>query len=374
MKTWSFHNPVRLRLGVDTLNEIGTLLNGRSYAVVTYHDAPFRAVTQRIETIAGPALACIDNVEANPSISMLRAACAQLAALPQLPEVLVALGGGSVMDSAKVLAAEHGEFEPMLAYLTQGRETGRRALPIIAVPTTSGTGSEVTSWATVWDPENDRKLSLSRDDLYPEAVLVDPRLVVGLPRVQTVASGLDALSHALESLWNVHANPVTRGLAVEAAREIIAALPQVAAAPTNLDARSQMALGALRAGLAFSNTRTALAHNISYAITLGHGVPHGLACSFCLPAVMQAAIGADPACDAALGAIFGSLEHAPQRLTEFLRLLDVDTHPAAYGLASAEWTGIVDEAFDGARGRNFIGSRARFPSFDFEPMLLKEPS
>ncbi len=374
MNTWSFHNPVRVRVGVDTLNEIGTLLHGRSYAIVTYPDAPFRAMTRRIEAIAGPALACIDNVEANPSLSMLRTACTQLAGLPQLPEVLVALGGGSVMDSAKVLAAEHGDFATMLAYLTQGHESGRRALPIIAIPTTSGTGSEVTSWATVWDPENDRKLSLSRDDLYPEAVLVDPRLVVGLPRVQSVASGLDALSHALESLWNVHANPVTRGLAVEAAHEIIAALPQVAAEPSDLDARSQMALGALRAGLAFSNTRTALAHNISYAITLGHGVPHGLACSFCLPAVMEAAIGADPACDAALEAIFGPLDQAPQRLAEFLRRLNVDTHPAAYGLASAEWTRIVDEAFDGARGRNFIGSRKRFPLFDFEPLLLKELS
>jgi hypothetical protein len=89
---------------------------------------------------------------------------------------------------------------------------------------------------------------------------------------------------------------------------------------------------------------------------------------------MQAAIGADPACDAALEAIFGSLDHAPQRLAEFLQLLGVATHPAAYGLASAEWIRIVDDAFDGARGRNFIGSRTRFPSFDFEPLLLKEPS
>lgn len=374
MNTWSFHNPVRVRLGVDTLNDIGTLLNGRSYAIVTYPDAPFQVMSARIEAIAGPALARIDNVEANPSIAMLRTACAKLAALPQLPDVLVALGGGSAMDSAKVLAAEHGEFDAMLAYLTQGHVSGRRALPIIAIPTTSGTGSEVTSWATVWDPENDRKLSLSRDDLYPEAVLVDPRLVVGLPRVQTVASGLDALSHALESLWNVHANPVTRGLAVEAAREILAALPQVVADPTNLAARSQMALGAVRAGLAFSNTRTALAHNISYAITLGHGLPHGLACSFCLPAVMQAAIGADTACDAALVAIFGDLAQAPQRLTTFLHGLSVDTHPATYGLQPDEWTRIVDAAFDGARGRNFIGKRDRFPTFDFAQQLIKDPS
>ena len=355
MKTWSFHNPVRVRLGVDTLNEIGTLINGRSYAIVTYPDTPFHAMTQRIETIAGPALACIDNVEANPSISMLRAACAQLAALPRLPEVLVALGGGSVMDSAKVLAAEHGEFEPMLAYLTQRRDSGRRALPIIAIPTTSGTGSEVTSWATVWDPENDRKLSLSRDDLYPEAVLVDPRLVVGLPRVQTVASGLDALSHALESLWNVHANPVTRGLAVEAAREIIAALPQVAA--RSRESRRPQPDGA-RCVAGGSRVLEYADRARAQHFLRDHARPRRAA----RPCVLVLSARRDArrhrrrsACDAALEAIFGSLKHAPQRLADFLRLLNVDTHPAAYGLASAEWTRIVDEAFDGARGRNFIG-------------------
>ncbi|MEX3629263.1 MAG: iron-containing alcohol dehydrogenase [Burkholderia sp.] len=250
----------------------------------------------RIEAIAGPALLRIDSVEANPSVTMLREACAALAALPAMPEVLVALGGGSRMDTAKVLAAEHGRLEPVLAWITDGRtRQAERALPIVAIPTTSGTGSEVTSWATVWDPEHDRKLSLARDDLYPETVLVDPHLVVGLPPAPTLVSGLDALSHALESIWNRNANPVTHGLAVDAAREILQALPRVMAAPEDLDARSAMALGALRAGLAFSNTRTALAHNISYAITLHHGVAHGMACSFCLPAVMRSAIGADAA-------------------------------------------------------------------------------
>ncbi|MFM0207819.1 iron-containing alcohol dehydrogenase [Paraburkholderia sediminicola] len=367
MSDWHFHNPVRICFGVDSLAKIETELAGRSYVLVTYPNAVFGDIAERIEGIVGPALLRIDTVEANPSVSMLRLACERLDAMPRKPDVLVALGGGSVMDSTKVLAAEHGDFDRVLSYLHHGDAASRRALPIIAIPTTAGTGSEVTSWATIWDPDNDRKLSLSRDDLYPEAVIVDPRLMIGLPVQPTIASGLDALSHALESIWNVHANPVTRGLAIHAARELITGLHRVNANPTDLDARSDMALGALRAGLAFSNTRTALAHNISYAITLSRGVSHGIACSFCLPAVMQAALGADAACDAALAEIFGDTETAPAQLVALLESLGVGSDPASYGIDAGEWQQIVEEAFAGARGRNFIGTRERFPHFDFVP-------
>ncbi|WP_236872092.1 iron-containing alcohol dehydrogenase PsrA [Burkholderia stabilis] len=369
-RDWRFHNPVRIRFGVDALASVSDALAGRSYAIVTYPDAVFARIADRLEAQLGPALTRIDCVEANPSVPMLRRACDRLAALPAKPDVLIALGGGSVIDSAKVLAAEHGDFDRVLRILSGNADvddTGRPALPIVAIPTTAGTGSEVTHWATVWDPHNARKLSLSRPDLYPETVIVDPRLMVGLPMQPTLASGLDALSHALESIWNIHANPVTRGLAVQAARELIGGLGRVNAHPDDLDARSDMALGALRAGLAFSNTHTALAHNISYAITLTRGVAHGIACSFCLPAVMQAALGMDDACDAALREIFGDTASAPAQLEALLDALGVASHPAAYGIDAHEWARIVDHAFDGARGRNFIGTRARFPHFDFSP-------
>lgn len=371
---WQFHNPVRVRFGAASLGEIGQAIAGRRYVIVTYPDAVFADLSARIEAIAGPAQLRIDSVEPNPSVGMLRRACEQLKALPQETGVLVALGGGSVMDSAKVLAAGRGDFDPVYAYLSAGGPATANPLPIIAIPTTAGTGSEVTCWATVWDPDNARKLSLSREDLYPEAVLIDPELMVGLPEGPTLASGLDALAHALESIWNVHASPVTRGLAIHAAREIMAALPRVMAHPSDLEARGAMALGALRAGLAFSNTRTALAHNISYAITLSHGVAHGIACSFTLPAVMQAALGTDPACDAALAEIFGDTQTAPARLAAFLDSLGVATHPGSYGLAEGEWYAIVDQAFDGARGRNFIGNRSHFPKFDFASVPPIAPS
>ena len=138
------------------------------------------------------------------------------------PKVIVALGGGSVIDTAKVLAAARGGFAPVLRYLQTG--AGAEALsatPIIAVPTTAGTGSEVTCWATVWDTQSGKKYSLSRPNLYPKHAVVDPALMVGKPRQLTISTGLDALSHALESLWNVNVNPISAQHAVVAAREIL---------------------------------------------------------------------------------------------------------------------------------------------------------
>ncbi|WP_213949508.1 iron-containing alcohol dehydrogenase PsrA [Luteibacter sp. dw_328] len=364
MKDWSFHNPVRVHFGVDSLDTIGRLLHGRSYALVTYAGDIFRGFAQRIAAQAGPALVTIDAIEPNPTLAMLQTVCAQMEALPTKPDVLVALGGGSVMDSAKVLATGHGRWQPVVEALNNPAADVPRAMPIIAIPTTSGTGSEVTCWATVWDPENDRKLSLSRDDLYPEAVVVDPRLVAGLPRSVTIASGLDALSHALESLWNKNASPITRSLAVQAAKEIMRGLARLNGDLHDLDARTLMALGSLRAGLAFSNTRTALAHNISYPITLRQGIAHGIACSFCLPDVMTAAIGAEPSCDSALEDLFGDLRSAPQTLRIFLDGLGVSSDSRDYGMDPAQWRDVVAEAFDGVRGRNFIGAIERFPFRD----------
>ncbi|WP_158816771.1 iron-containing alcohol dehydrogenase PsrA [Methylocapsa sp. S129] len=361
MTSWTFRNPVRITFGLDALNEIGTLVAGRGYLLVTHPDAPFKPLSAQVARLAGPPLAMIDGIEPNPSLAMLRNVCAKVQALPKQPEVLVALGGGSVIDSTKFLAVGHGEWAPVVRYLETGIADSRRALPFIAVPTTAGTGSDVTRWATIWDPEKQRKLSLARDDLYAEAALVDPGLTASLPWPTSLASGLDALSHALESIWNRNANPITRGFATLAARDIMEGLKRLSAGRDNLDARRQLALGALRAGLAFSNTQTALAHNISYALTLERGVTHGIACSFCLPEVMKAALGVDPACDAALADIFGDAAQAPAALRSFLDALGVSPSPGDYGLSESQWNRIVVDAFDGPRGRNFISSLDRFP-------------
>lgn len=362
MTDWSFHNPVRLHFGRGVFDDVADAIDGRPYLLVTHPDAPMQPWRSHLAGLAGAPLASIDDIEPNPSLTMLRRICDRLTAARVDAALIVALGGGSVMDTAKFLAAGHGRYTPVVHYMESGLPPERPALPIVAIPSTAGTGSDLTRWATIWDPERRRKLSLDRNDLYAEAVFVDPRITESLPWSITLASGLDALSHALESLWNVHANPITRSFAVPAARDIMTGLRRLSEDPDDRDARSLMALGATRAGLAFSNTRTALAHNISYPVTLDHGIAHGIACSFCLPEVMAAAIGADAACDAALAEVFGDLDAAPSRLRGFLSALGVVARPEELGIASAEWREIVDAAFAGPRGRNFIGARERFPA------------
>lgn len=362
MNAWNFYNPVDLRFGEGMFDTLSEVIGGRRYLLVTHPEPIFVALRERLVSRAGEPVAIADGVEPNPSLRMLKAMCAGLAAVSGEAEVIVALGGGSVIDTAKFLAAGHLAFEPTRAYLEEEGELNWPALPIIAVPTTAGTGSDLTKWATIWDPETGRKLSLNRQDLFPEVALVDPALTHSLPWGLTLACGLDALSHALESNWNRNANPVTRQFACAAAKDIMAALPRLKADLADQSARNQLSRGASLAGFAFSNTMTALAHNISYPVTLEKGVVHGIACSFSLPMVMQAAIGADVECDATIGAIFECpIEEAADRLSSFLQGLGVATEPSAYGIKDAAWREIVTTAIAGPRGRNFIGSLKNFP-------------
>jgi hypothetical protein len=169
-----------------------------------------------------------------------------------------------------------GRFADLLALLKQGGQLGAGGhKALIAIPTTAGTGSEVTPWATIWDQAAGQKYSLHQSCTWPEAAVIDAELMTSLPAGATLASGLDALSHALESIWNVNRNPVSMALAVQSARRTLATLPALMQDLGNAQLRSEMAEAALMAGLAFSNTKTALAHSLSYDITLQHGVPHG---------------------------------------------------------------------------------------------------
>ncbi len=358
---WTYENRVRIGFGAGSLNQIGDLIQGRAYCLITYGETIFRDTVRRIGAIAGPATLTIDNVIPNPDFHMLAEACALFAAARPVPEVIVALGGGSVIDTAKVVAAGGNGFGAVKRYLEDGAgEDALSAIPYIAIPTTAGTGSEVTCWGTVWDTDSGRKYSLSHPSLYATDALIDPELMVGMPRALTVNTALDALSHSLESIWNVNGNPISTNHAVNAAVEILASLPALVDDLGNLDLRARIARAATFAGLAFSNTRTALAHSISYPMTLRHGTPHGLACSFSLPMVMRSVIGASDACDTGLGRIFGSdLPAGADRLEDFLVNLGVSVDRADYGIDDGEWRELIASAMTGERGRNFIGSQER---------------
>uniref|UniRef100_UPI000D3B9687 iron-containing alcohol dehydrogenase PsrA n=1 Tax=unclassified Variovorax TaxID=663243 RepID=UPI000D3B9687 len=361
---WSYHNPVDVHVGCGALQALDRLLGERRAIVVAFPEAVGLGLVERLRGLLGERLAAVETeVQSNPDVAWLAPMYERLWRDHAQVDCVVALGGGSVIDCAKVMLTRTpgGRFAELLAVL-EGADAAAlapaRHRRLIAVPTTAGTGSEVTPWATVWDTARARKLSLHLPWTWPEAAIVDAELMLSLPHAATLASGLDALSHALESLWNVHRNPVSASLAVSAARSIVATLPALLAQPGDPVLRERLATAALQAGLAFSNTRTALAHSLSYDITLQHGTPHGIACSFSLPRIMRLAAGRDRALDALLLSVFDAahIDEAVASLSAFLQGLGVSVDPPSYGIAEADWNDRVRQALAGARGRNFIAA------------------
>lgn len=358
---WKYTNPVQIEFGVDSFDRLAALIGTRAYALVTYGEPVFQQLERRLAGAAGVPVLAIRDVAPNPDYRLLAKQTVRFAELQKQPDVIVAVGGGSVIDSAKVFAAAGGDFARVKTYLETQQEAERlAAIPIVAVPTTAGTGSEVTCWGTVWDEANGKKYSLARPSLYPTHAVIDPRLMLGKPQLLTISTGLDALSHALESLWNVNNNPVSANHAVAAARSILDVLPRLVRDLGSLELRSRMATAALFAGLAFSNTKTAIAHSLSYPITLHHGVQHGIACSFSLPMVLRSVRGAGGLCEDSLKQVFGDdLAKGADDLEDFLGLLGISCNPAAYEIDRQEWRALIAASLEGERGQNFLGSRER---------------
>jgi phosphonate metabolism-associated iron-containing alcohol dehydrogenase len=364
MSSWRYANPVAIHFGIGALETLPALIGERRATIVTFPEAESLGLVDRLRSLLGDKLSgVIDRTQANPDVDGLDALHEGFWRSQQTQEtdVIVAVGGGSAIDTAKVLmvGTQSGRFDELVELLATGKPfTPHRAKKLIAVPTTAGTGSEVTGWATVWDHADGKKHSLNLPETWPEAALIDPQLLLSLPAGATLASGLDALSHALEAIWNVNANPVSDHHAVVAAREVLGSLPALMADLGNVELRKRLSFAALMAGLAFSNTKTALAHSISYEMTLRHGLPHGIACSFTLPLVLKRAIGASAERDAVLARVFDApLHEAPAALEVFLEGLGVSTRFESYGVGTVESEWMILHALDGARGKNFAGAR-----------------
>lgn len=361
--TARFHNPVDTRFGWGSLLELAEITENQKVALVTFPEARGLGLVDRIQDLLGDRLVYIvEDVQPNPDVAQLRDTYERFWQQAGECHAVIAVGGGSAIDTAKALivGTESGRFDELLALLAAGKPfVPASSKVLIAAPTTAGTGSEVTPWATIWDSASHKKYSLHLECTWPKVAIVDPQLMLTVPGSVTVSTGLDALSHALESIWNINANPVSDTFAISAIEDILECLPLLRRDLSSKELRSRMALAALKAGLAFSNTKTALAHSISYEMTLHYGLPHGIACSFTLPLVLGLAWGHDEARDRTLQRIFGNdLKKAQSQLREFLHSLDVKTEFSDYGVTASQAEEMINFAMQGARGKNFIGSRA----------------
>jgi alcohol dehydrogenase len=288
---WSFHHPAEIFSGTKCIENFFSLhTHDKSQVlIVTTRGALERGYLEVIKDhVQNDKLYIFDQVRPNPNLDDLDKTIHELRNLKA--SSIIALGGGSVLDTGKTLSVtlpcvkdnplhRHFRYKDQLQF--------DKKIKLTAIPTTSGSGAEVTPFATIWDSSACKKYSLNHELLYPDHVLLKPELCLSLPLNQTLYSGLDLISHALESLWNINSNPITQGFAFQALNLANKSFSTVLDNPEDITGRKDMQHASLLAGMAISQTRTAIAHSISYPLTARFNIPHGLACAFTLPALLE---------------------------------------------------------------------------------------
>ena len=296
MNTPSFHNPVAISFlePYGWEKRLRSLVNENKSVLFLYSKSALTAVdgdgalSRWLETQGHVRL--LTGIMSNPSFTYLADIRKKLGSIPK---IVIAMGGGSTIDVAKILIALSGypsnlETYELLSIVKQKQYVEiEGTTKLIAIPTTSGTGSELTKWATIWDMIHKRKYSVERVDLYPSEAWVDPGLTIGVPKEITRSTGLDALSHAVEAYWSVKSNPIVRRLAAQSIVQIRQFLERAIGDPQDMEAREGMCMGSIFAGLAFSQTRTTACHALSYPLTARYDIPHGMAVAMWLAPVMR---------------------------------------------------------------------------------------
>jgi alcohol dehydrogenase class IV len=237
----------------------------------------------RLTASVGGHYAVFENIPSDPDIPTVNAGLE--AYQKNGCDYLIAAGGGSVLDASKAIALLAGNGGSIADY--EFAPPQRRCPPIVAIPTTAGTGSEVTRFTIITDSERKRKMAIGHEYLMPSMAVLDPELTVSMPRAVTAATGMDALTHAIEAYISDKATIITDLWALKAIALLTKNILVATYNPTHVEARAGMLYGQLFAGIAFNNSSVALVHAMSRPLGAYYGIPHGEANAMLLPAVME---------------------------------------------------------------------------------------
>ncbi|WP_312755598.1 iron-containing alcohol dehydrogenase family protein [Rummeliibacillus suwonensis] len=284
MYNFYYEQPVPIDFGADRIKDLPTILEKYKFQKGLLISAPSmvrNGVAQKImDASNGKIKAIFSNIQPNPTVQNTDD-CVE-ALVEHKCDFAIALGGGSILDCAKVACFVATTSYTTEVYFTKQQPITHKGLPLIAVPTTSGTASEITNVSVLTDTKRGIKAPLASEFLYPIYALVDPMLTLSCPQQVTASSGLDVLAHSLEAFYGKKHQPYTDLAAEYAAKLVFENLLVAYHAPNNLEARINMSLASVTAGMAFNLTQTAAAHACSYPLTQNFGVPHGEACALTL--------------------------------------------------------------------------------------------
>lgn len=282
---WEFNLPVKLVFGSGKRNDLakyideiggsrGVLVCGNSFCKNGVADEFLRLGGGKIVEIFSDIRPNPTTDNVNDCVRLMREVDADFA---------VALGGGSPMDCCKAACAIVRGDDNIEPYHSLGKPiSAKEAIPMIAVTTTSGTASEVTNISVLTDINKNLKQPMNDPAMYPKIAVIDPELTLTVPPQVTASTGLDVLSHAIESYWSTLNQPICSACSIYAARLVFEWLEKAYTEPENLTAREKMAEASIVAGVAFSHPRTTGSHACSFPLTNIYGIPHGEACAFTL--------------------------------------------------------------------------------------------
>jgi alcohol dehydrogenase class IV len=370
---WYFVSP-QIVFGEDALDALDEL-EGRLALIVTDATLVDLGLVDTVRAHldkAGIAVRVFDAVESDPSVQTVRrgAEVAQEVG----PDWIIGLGGGSPMDAAKAIWVlyERPDVEP--AAINPFVPLGlRQKARLVTIPTTSGTGAEVT-WAIVLtDTEEQRKMGLGSRENVADIAIVDPAMAAGMPPQLTASTGLDALTHAIEGYTCTWHTDLTDGLCIDAMRTIFQYLPRAVADGSDMEARERMHNAATCAGLGFGNALASVAHSMGHALGAVFHVPHGCAVSVFLPYTIEFAAREAPERFAELATLVGSSdddegEGAARALAKFVRDLcqrvGNPTSVAGTGVEREAYEAQLDKLIENAFNDTQIVTAVRSPSYD----------
>src|SRR3954462_4859280 len=366
--------PRIMRVGGGASQEIGAVLQGLGLQrplIVTDQFLLSHGQVDRLKTAlesSGITAAVFADTVPDPTVATVEAGLAALKAGDF--DCVVGFGGGSPIDSAKAIAVLGRHGGAMHDYKAP-RQMDQPGLPIIAVPTTAGTGSEATRFAVITDETTDEKMLCIGLAFLPIAALVDYELTLTKPLRLTADTGVDALTHAIEAYVSRRANPFSDSLALAAIKAIATNLRTVCREPDNRPAREAMMLAATQAGMAFSNASVALVHGMSRPIGAFFHVPHGLSNAMLLPEITAfsapASLDRYADCARAMGVADESegSQAAVARLVDELRRLNTDLQvpsPRAYGIDRARYEELLPVMASQALASGSPANNPRVPS------------
>ncbi len=286
MKEFQFHMPTRIVFGIGKINELHEYIDDNKDRILLVTDKTVAKKSEALEKIR-PQLEdrhvlLFDDVEENPSLDVLQKG--NRLARDNHSNLIIGIGGGSSMDAAKGIAVLATNEGSMTDYMN-GRPLERDPLPVICIPTSSGTGSEVTPYAVFTDRENENKGGFAHNKIFPCVSIIDPELTYSMPETVVANTGIDVLTHAIESYLSTESFLMNDHLALHAVDMVIKNLEK--ACKKEKEAMNTMAYASMISGIAITHAGTILLHIMGYPLTVFHQVPHGKASGILLPAFMH---------------------------------------------------------------------------------------